>query len=131
MSWLYKWVVIKWKFERNSSHNNLFIFLFFEIPFLLSLSIKKTNTLLVAIGSLPTFLINAVVDKNNNEGCLGGSVGWASDFSSGHDRVFCGFESRDGLWADISEPGAYFGFWVSPSLCPFPIRALALSLSQK
>ena len=39
------------------------------------------------------------------------------------------FEPRVGLCADGSEPGACFGFCVSLSLCPSPIRAL--SLSQK
>ena len=49
-------------------------------------------------------------------GRLGGSVGWAADFSSGHDLVLRGFEPRVGLCADSSEPGACFGFCVSLSL---------------
>ena len=28
------------------------------------------------------------------QGCLGGSVGWASDFGSGHDLVVCEFKPR-------------------------------------
>ena len=37
-------------------------------------------------------------------GRLGGSVGRASDFGSGHDLVVCGFESQVGLWAGGGEP---------------------------
>ena len=36
---------------------------------------------------------------------------------------------RSGLWADSSEPGACFGFCVSPSLCPSPANAVSLCLS--
>ena len=60
---------------------------------------------------------------------LGGSVGWASDFGSGHDLTVRGFEPRVGLCADSSEPGSWFGFYVSPSLCPSHAHALSLSLS--
>ena len=65
-------------------------------------------------------------------GRLGGSVGGGSDFSSGHDLAVRGFESRVGLCADGSEPGACFKFCVSLSLCPSPAhaRSLALSLSK-
>ena len=41
-------------------------------------------------------------------GRLGGSVGWASDFGSGHDLAVREFEPRVGLCADRSEPGACF-----------------------
>ena len=64
-------------------------------------------------------------------GCLGGSVGWASDFSSGHDLAVHEFEPHVGLCADGSEPGACFGFCVSLSLCPSPTHALALSLKNE
>ena len=37
-------------------------------------------------------------------GYLGGSVGQASDFGSGHDLAVRGFEPRVGLWAVSSEP---------------------------
>ena len=60
-------------------------------------------------------------------GRLGGSVGGASDFGSGHDLMVWGFEPRVGLCADSSEPGARFGFCVSFSLCPSPTCALSLS----
>ena len=63
-------------------------------------------------------------------GRLGGSVGWASDFSSGHDLAVREFEPRVGLWADGSEPGACFRFCVSLSLCPSPVHALCLSVSK-
>ena len=49
-------------------------------------------------------------------GCLGGSVGGAADFGSGHDLTVRGFEPRVGLCADGSEPGACSGS--SVSLCP-------------
>ena len=41
-------------------------------------------------------------------GRLGGSVGKAADFGSGHDLAVREFEPRVGLWADGSEPGACF-----------------------
>ena len=63
-------------------------------------------------------------------GRLGGSVGWASDFSSGHDLAVREFEPCVGLWADGSEPGACFQFCVSLSLCPSPVHALSLSVSK-
>ena len=66
----------------------------------------------------------------SGEGRLGGSVGWASDFSSGHNLVVHEFKPRIGLWADGSEPGACFRFCVSLSLCPSPIHALSLSVSK-
>ena len=62
-------------------------------------------------------------------GRLGGSVGEASDFGSGHDLTVHRFEPRVGLCADGSEPGACFGFRVSLSL-PFPAHAHALSPSK-
>ena len=64
-------------------------------------------------------------------GCLGGSVGWASDFSPGHDLTVRGFESRVGLCADGSEAGACFRFCVSLSLSAPPPLALCLSVSLK
>ena len=54
--------------------------------------------------------------KKATLGRLGGSVGWATDFGSGHDLTVHEFEPRVGLWADGSEPGACFGFRVSLSL---------------
>ena len=59
----------------------------------------------------------------------GGSVGEASDSSSGHDLAVQEFEPRVGLCADSSEPGACFGSWVSLSL--FPLLTLCLFVSQK
>ena len=53
---------------------------------------------------------------NGREGRLGGSVGEASNFSSGYDLTVCECEPRVGLCADSSAPGACFGFWVSLSL---------------
>ena len=68
--------------------------------------------------------------SSEREGCLGGSVSWASDFGSGHDLAVCEFKSHVRLCADSSEPGACFRFCVSLSLCPSPFM-LCLSLSQK
>ena len=63
-------------------------------------------------------------------GRLGGSVGWASDFGSGHDLTVREFEPRIGLWADGSEPGACFRFCVSLSLSAPPPFMLCLSVSK-
>ena len=64
-------------------------------------------------------------------GRLGGSVGWASNFGSGHDLMVHGFKPCVGLCADSSEPGACFWFCVSFPLYPSPASSLSLSLSQK
>ena len=66
---------------------------------------------------------------NKDMGRLGGLVGWASNFGSGHDPAVCGFEPHVGLWADSSEPRACFGISVSPSLSAPPLLMLYLSLS--
>ena len=73
-----------------------------------------------------------MIQKGEEEGRLGGSVGLASDFGSGHDLKVCEFEPHVGLCADSSEPGARFGFCVCVclSLCPSPAHALSLSLSK-
>ena len=63
-------------------------------------------------------------------GRLGGSVGEASNFGSGHDLIIHESEPHFRLCADSSEPGACFGFCVSLSLCPFPAHALSLSVSK-
>ena len=63
-------------------------------------------------------------------GPLSGSVGWASDFGSGHDLTVCEFEPHIGLCADSLEPGTCFGFCASLSLCPSPAHALSLSVSK-
>ena len=65
-----------------------------------------------------------------SEGCPGGSVGWASDFSSGHDLLVREFEPRIRLCADSSEPGACFRLCVSISL-PLPLLMLCVSLFLK
>ena len=64
-------------------------------------------------------------------GTLGGSVGWASDFGSGHDLTVSEFEPRVGLCADSPEPGACFGFCVSLALSPPPQLMLCLSCLSK
>ena len=57
---------------------------------------------------------------------MGGSVGWASDFGSGHDLTVRGFEPHVGLCAVSSEPGACFGFCVFFSFCPSPAHLTVL-----
>ena len=69
--------------------------------------------------------------KDSIEGHLGGSVAWASDFSSGHGTTACEFEPRVRLCADSSEPGTCFWLCVSFSLCLSPTCALSLCVSQK
>ena len=64
------------------------------------------------------------------QGRPGGSVGWTSDFGSGHDVTVCGFEPCVGLCADSSEPGACFGFCVSLSLSALSLILLSLFLSK-
>ena len=59
---------------------------------------------------------------------MSGSVGYASNFDSGHDLAVCGFNPRVGHCADGSKPGACFRFCVSLSLCPSPF---VLCLCQK
>ena len=61
-------------------------------------------------------------------GRLGGSVGWASDFGSGHDLTVHEFEPPVGLCADSSEPASDS---VSPSLSAPSLLVLSLSLKKK
>ena len=61
---------------------------------------------------------------------LGGSVSWASNFSSGHALTVHWVQPRIGLCADSLEPGACFRFCVSLSLCPSPIHALSVSVPK-
>ena len=65
-----------------------------------------------------------------NEMRLGGSVGWASGFGSGHDLAVCEFQLRVGVCADGSEPGASFRLCVPFSFCPHPLTVCS-SLFQK
>ena len=70
------------------------------------------------------------VKKQWEGGRLGGSVGEASDFGSGHDLTVREFEPRvgSGLMAQSLEPASYS---VSPSLSAPPPFMLSLSLSLK
>ena len=65
-------------------------------------------------------------------GRLGGSVGWVSDFGSGHDVTVHEFETHVRLCADSSEPGACFRFCLplSLSLPCLLSHSLPLSLSK-
>ena len=62
-------------------------------------------------------------------GALDGSVGYASDFSSGHDLMVFEFETHVRLCADSSEPGTYFRLCLLLSL-PLP-HSLSLSKINK
>ena len=84
---------------------------------------QKVENLKVNPHGWPTNLVK----RSQKLGCLHGSVGWASDFSSGHDLTVHEFEPYIGLCADSSEPGASFGFCVSFPL-PLP-HSFSLSLS--
>ena len=61
---------------------------------------------------------------------LDGSVGWGTNFGSGHDLTVCGFELASGsvLTARGLEPALDS---VSPSLSAPPLLMLCLSPSQK
>ena len=64
-------------------------------------------------------------------GRLGGSVGWASDFGSGHDLAVLEFQPCMGLYADSSGPGPSIGFCVSFSLSAPRQLMFCLSLKNK
>ena len=68
--------------------------------------------------------------ETDTQGRLGGSVGLASDFGSGHDLTVEELEPRVRLCADSSEPEACFGFHVSLSHRPSFTHALSLSVSK-
>ena len=55
-------------------------------------------------------------------GHVGGSVGWASDFGSGHDLKVPEFKSHIRFTAVSAEPASDP---LSPSLCPSPVCALS------
>ena len=86
----------------------------------------KAESLCVSVWCFSHF-----TQKSHGTGRLGGSVGGASDFGSGHDLTVREFEPHVGLCADSSEPGACFRFCVSLSLCPSPAHALSLTLKNK
>ena len=68
--------------------------------------------------------------RRHSRGRLGGSVGEASDFGSGHALTVREFEPHVELCADSSDPGACFRFCVSLPLCCFLACALSLLLSK-
>ena len=66
------------------------------------------------------------------QGSQGGSVGWVSGFSSGHDLTVSEFKPHHvGLCADSSESGGCFRFCVSLSLSLTIPYMCALSLKNK
>ena len=73
----------------------------------------------------PTYAVNV----QELWGCLCGSVGWASDFGSGHDLTVREFEPCIRLCADSLEPGACFRFSVFLSLTLPNSISVCLSLS--
>ena len=66
--------------------------------------------------------------NQEGDGRLGDSVGWASDFGSGHDLTVCEFEPLV-LTAHSLEP-ALDSASPSLSLCSSPAHALSLSVSK-
>ena len=74
------------------------------------------------------------IGHNLNLKALFGAPGWRSRLSirlqPGPDLAVREFEPRIRLWADGSEPGAWFRFCVSLSLCPSPVHALSLSVPK-
>ena len=61
-------------------------------------------------------------------GCLGGSEGYVSDFTSSHDLVVPELEPHIGLYADSSGPGACFRFGASVSFsAPSPLTLSKMS----
>ena len=87
-------------------------------------------TLVLQVTLIHSILVTIRLVKNGFLGHLGGSVGWASDFGSGHDLTVPEFDPCVGLCADSSEPGACFGFCLLISL-PFPCSCSVLCVSQK
>ena len=75
-------------------------------------------------------LCQVIFIKKSEEGCLGSSVSWASDFGSVHDLTIREFEPRLRLCADHSEPEACFRFCVSLSCSAPPPFMLSVSLSR-
>ena len=96
---------------------------------------KAASRLFVSLadGQALGFHSDSPVRMKGTTGRLGGSVGEASDFSSGHNLAVRGFESCVGLCADSSEPGACLRFCVSLSLSlslSAPPGSLSVSLSK-
>ena len=109
--------------SRNWGHS------YITVKLLLGNGVVRIKVHFLAIWNSSWFFIWYFHLSKNKLGCLGGSVGWASNFSSGPDRTVPEFEPRVGLCADSSEPGAWFRFCVSPSLCPSPTHTPSVSLS--
>ena len=80
--------------------------------------------------ALRSYSLSAIVLIYSFVGCLGGLVGWASDFGSGHDLTVLSSSPASGsvLTAQSLEPVSDS---VSPSLSAPPLFMLCLSLSQK
>ena len=83
----------------------------------------------VGLGFLLYSPFSSSIKKTLVPGYLGGSVGWASDFSSGHDLTAVGLSPTSGsvLTAQSLEPASHS---VSPSLSAPSLLARALSLSN-
>ena len=52
---------------------------------------------------LSHFLSNRKKKKKRKMGCLDGSIGWVSDFGSGHDLTVCGFKPQVGLYWQLRD----------------------------
>ena len=75
-----------------------------------------------------TLSLESYVNNTWASGHLDGSVGWASNFVSGHNLMVCEFEPHVGLFADSSEPQPASDS-VPPSLSAPPPHLLTFSLS--
>ena len=64
--------------------------------------------------------------KNRNTGAPGWLCWLSTDFSSGHDLTVHERKPHVRLCADSSEPGTWFGFCVSLSLCPSSAHTLSI-----
>ena len=61
---------------------------------------ERSQAVIIMALDTRTPCISPELLKAASAGHLGGSVGWASDFGSGHDLAVCEFEPRVGLCAD-------------------------------
>ena len=98
--------------------------------FCVSSSLCPAHALSLSLNNKINVLKKFFLNKESSGGCLGGSVGWASDFGSGHYLAVSEFEPRirPVLTARSLEAASDS---VSPSLSVPPPLMLCLSHSQK
>ena len=69
--------------------------------------------------------------KKVHMGCLGGSVGWASEFGSGRDLTAHEFELRVGALCGQLRAWSLLRILCLPLSLPLPAQALSLSKINK